>query len=178
MKRPNSKLQAPEKFQATSSNFSARRFGHWCLVFLWSLELGAWNLDAIAQPLSNLVFTVGTTIPICNKLQFFGASLWSLVLGVSLELGAWCLEFGRNRPAAIKFGFHRRHDDSGRESEQLVLRSARRAGTAVARRKTFRRFQQKRFSDQQWHIHPARNDFSANRCQRDQHAAQPIRRAR
>src|ERR1017187_3919879 len=74
MKRPNSKLQAPEKFQATSSNFSARRFGHWCLVFLWSLELGAWNLDAIAQPLSNLVFTVGTTI------QDASLNNWSYVL--------------------------------------------------------------------------------------------------
>src|ERR1039458_4058283 len=84
MKRPNSKLQAPEKFQATSSNFSARRFGHWCLVFLWSLELGAWNLDAIAQPLSNLVFTVGTTI------QDASLNNWSYVLlGAPASTSAW-----------------------------------------------------------------------------------------
>jgi hypothetical protein len=40
MKAPNSKLQAPEKFQAPNS-FGATI---WSLLFGASLELGAWNL--------------------------------------------------------------------------------------------------------------------------------------
>src|ERR1035441_359366 len=74
MKLPNSKLQAPEKFQASSSNAGGRRLRHWSSDVCSSDLLGAWNLDAIAQPLSNLVFTVGTTI------QDASLNNWSYVL--------------------------------------------------------------------------------------------------
>ncbi len=75
MKLPNPKLQGLARFQARSSDglfchFSAR---FWAL--LGSLLLGAGSLSpASAQPLSNLVFTVGTTI------QDAGLQNWSYVL--------------------------------------------------------------------------------------------------
>ena len=62
MKAPNINLQAPEKFPAPSFRNFARRLGRWCLVFLWSLGLGAWSFSAAAQPLNDLIFTAGTTI--------------------------------------------------------------------------------------------------------------------
>jgi hypothetical protein len=37
-KAPNSKFQAPEKFQTSNPNLN-----YWNLELLWSLELGAWN---------------------------------------------------------------------------------------------------------------------------------------
>src|ERR1017187_3136235 len=47
MKAPNSKLQHPEKLQASSSKKFARgRFEVWSLKFLWSLEVGAWSFSA------------------------------------------------------------------------------------------------------------------------------------
>src|SRR5438874_227929 len=54
MKAPNSKLQAPEKRQASSSKkqpypgdgpLVRQRLGGWSLKFLWGLVLGAWCLD-------------------------------------------------------------------------------------------------------------------------------------
>jgi hypothetical protein len=46
MKTASSNIQAPEKFQISSSNGNVRlsvMIGVWCLMFLWSLELGIWN---------------------------------------------------------------------------------------------------------------------------------------
>src|SRR4051794_12126657 len=70
-KDPNSKIQAPEKLQASKSKdaswagqcdsvksrdlptrTSALRyfhFGAWMLLFLWSLDLGVWSFSAHAQ---------------------------------------------------------------------------------------------------------------------------------
>jgi hypothetical protein len=48
-KAPNPKLQPPEKFQTSSSKRKRRlavwRLGAWCLVLLWSLELGIWSFS-------------------------------------------------------------------------------------------------------------------------------------
>jgi outer membrane lipoprotein-sorting protein len=60
-KAPNPKFQAPMKLQNSSSKRSRRaiRFGAWCLLFLWSLELGAWSFNARAaetnSPLSTWI---------------------------------------------------------------------------------------------------------------------------
>jgi hypothetical protein len=46
-KAPNFKHQAPEKFQTSSSNATARQPG-WILVLGASLELGCWSLEFIS----------------------------------------------------------------------------------------------------------------------------------
>src|SRR5947209_16741902 len=47
-KTPNIKLQAPEKLQTSKSkSLRCRLFGAWDLVFLWSLEFGAWSLVSV-----------------------------------------------------------------------------------------------------------------------------------
>jgi ABC-type spermidine/putrescine transport system permease subunit II/DNA-binding beta-propeller fold protein YncE len=47
---PNTKHQAPEKLQASSSRPTiAARLGAWCLVFLWCLELGAWCFPPMTE---------------------------------------------------------------------------------------------------------------------------------
>src|ERR1017187_6684912 len=62
MKVPNSKFQVPRKFRTPSRKESNRHFGIWSLVIFWNLVIGIWSFSSSAQPLSNLVFTVGTTI--------------------------------------------------------------------------------------------------------------------
>jgi hypothetical protein len=48
-KIPSSNIQAPEKLQAPSTKAAVRRaFEVWCLVLLWSLELGAWSFSFTA----------------------------------------------------------------------------------------------------------------------------------
>ena len=42
-KAPNTKLQAPEKLQTSSSKLAGDRFGIWDLEFLWSLVFGFWS---------------------------------------------------------------------------------------------------------------------------------------
>src|SRR5436190_6700639 len=49
VKAPSSKLQAPEKFQTGKLQEQRRWFGYWCLVLLWSLELGIWNFIITAM---------------------------------------------------------------------------------------------------------------------------------
>jgi hypothetical protein len=39
MKHPNTRLQAPEKHQASN----LKSFGDWFLEILWSLDVGAWS---------------------------------------------------------------------------------------------------------------------------------------
>jgi hypothetical protein len=43
MKTPSTNIQAPEKFQASSSKNRERTIEVWSLVLLWMLELGAWS---------------------------------------------------------------------------------------------------------------------------------------
>src|SRR5262245_23317767 len=49
---PSSKLQAPEKLQASSSKCALalrlQWIGIWCLKFLWSLALGPWSFVSIS----------------------------------------------------------------------------------------------------------------------------------
>jgi hypothetical protein len=44
MKAPNSKHQAPEKFQTANMENDGARIGIWSLVLGAFLELGAWSL--------------------------------------------------------------------------------------------------------------------------------------
>src|SRR5438093_12910452 len=54
-KAPNSKHQAPEKHQSSSSNTTAQVvIGDWSLVLLWSLDFGAWNFSALHIRLRSL----------------------------------------------------------------------------------------------------------------------------
>jgi hypothetical protein len=46
MKAPNSKLQAPEKHQISSTKQTVQgAIGGWRLEFLWSLDVGAWSFS-------------------------------------------------------------------------------------------------------------------------------------
>jgi hypothetical protein len=49
MKAPTTKLQHPEKLQASTSKWNPevqrRLFEVWLLELLWSLEVGAWNFS-------------------------------------------------------------------------------------------------------------------------------------
>ena len=63
MNVPSSKFQTSKRIQAPGSREPGRRFGVWLLALVWLLELGTWNVPrASAQPLSDLIFTAGTTI--------------------------------------------------------------------------------------------------------------------